>query len=431
MQMSRLPDSLRVFEHEPVPVSVGGVSSTGKLTESEAELLLRINDARPGFCQRGFLEVRFSQYCGIVRLPNRILEVLPKIANGSPAGELRDDEARRSRQVLLGMLRAVPGFPIFQVGTAEQSDARMPLLEIFISHFLKEVLAEVKRGLLTRYMAEEENLHVLRGRIQTPEHARFNHHRPDRFYCAFDELTADNGYNRAIRFTLAMVRSWIVSESLQQLWLELWAIFAEIGNEAYTASKVAQLPRHRLVRRYEGILQWCEWILNLQTPSLLQGRNQAPALLFDMNRLFESYVAVCKRRDYPPPIFSVKVQGPQLQLARSQDSSLRDSFPLRPDVTVMDNASKKPVVIYDAKWKIVEKGVSERDVYQMLAYAVAFRCMDIRLVYPWIEGAYQPAEDGTLEVFKILLPAVGQHEVSVSVQVLKDDMEVLQLFQNP
>ena len=60
-------------------------------------------------------------------------------------------------------------------------------------------------------------------------------------------------------------------------------------------------------------------------------------------------------------------------------------FALRPDATI--EAPEGPVVL-DTKWKSLSPGaetlgVAPSDVYQMLAYARAFRASRLILLYPW------------------------------------------------
>lgn len=411
---------IRVIEHQPVAVCAGGSAAENQLTEEEAEWLVQLNEQRPGFCVREFRRVRFKQYCGIVRLPTCVIEVLPKTTDRTAASdEGSKDQIEAGRAALLQMLHYVHGFPVSQVGAVGQTSMSMPLLDVFIRHFLQETLALVKRGLIARYVEHEDNLTVLRGRLLVSQDSRLNQFRPDRKFCSFDELTVDNPYNQALRQTLAVVRNWIVSVQVQQLWFELWSTFAGLEAVPFDSAKVAALPRHRLVARYEPALMWCEWLLKLHSPALLVGSHEAPALLFDMNSLFEAYVAACVQRDHRGAGFSVHVQGPARNLACLETSRSPDVFTLYPDVTVIARREGAPAAIYDAKWKLVDaQGVSEKDMYQMLAYAVAFDCHEIFLVYPWIDAEPAGGPWRTFRTFRIPLPGV-QREVSVTAQLLR------------
>jgi 5-methylcytosine-specific restriction enzyme subunit McrC len=87
---------ITAFEHESIPI---GDSQSGiSITPAEAEYLTYLGELRPGFCERRHRTVRLAQYCGVVSLGNRMLEVLPKTDEHSSPAECRG--------VLLRLLRA-------------------------------------------------------------------------------------------------------------------------------------------------------------------------------------------------------------------------------------------------------------------------------------------------------------------------------------
>lgn len=131
------------------------------------------------------------------------------------------------------------------------------------------------------------------------------------------------------------------------------------------------------------------WILALLAPALRAGRSEAPALLFDMNKLFESAVAtVARRRIYGIPGLTVEAQDTSQALATvvSQDR-VEPGFQLRPDLVF--RRGDAAVAIADTKWKLIGRDGKRRlipdvaDMYQMHAYASACQCGEMALIYPW------------------------------------------------
>lgn len=388
--MQNNSDLLRVLEHERITVDSDRKPGDRSLTEDEAEWLIQLNEDRPGFCNREYKRVRFAQFCGIVRLPTRTIEILPKVSVADPESGMTEGEAvDRSRNALLSMLRYVSDFPFTQIGTAPQSHTAMPLLDVFIQHFLQQVAMLVKRGLLTEYVEQEENLPFLRGRLTVAQHLRTNHRRPDRLYCSYDELSADNKHNQVVRHVLSVVRGWPRSQRSQQLWLELWPFFLNFQDRVFTADQVSTIPRQRLAHHYDAVLVWCEWLLRLKSPALLIGKQHAPALLFNMNALFEAYVTSCVRYEYRDKDTIVESHGTPLPLAYGNMKG--DKFSIEPDMTVRRDIDGARILIVDAKWKMLDPakehwGIAVGDMYQMLAYAVGCKCSSIRLAYPWLAG---------------------------------------------
>lgn len=256
--------TVTVLEHEVIPVFEGGhapdVSAEGApwLSEAEAQALLRLNDLRRGFCQRLSGGIKLAQHCGIVRLPTCVVEVLPKVGM---ADARTTDELERSRGALLAMLHSARQVAITKIGSAPQQAVRAPLLDIFIEAFLHCALEQARRGLISRYVAHADDLPVIKGRFQAHGHVRRNLARPHLLHCEYDEFTADNAYNRAVRATLDACRTWLINGNTQRLWFETHARYVSISSVRMSAKDVASLPRDRTTHRYAPLLTWCEWIL--------------------------------------------------------------------------------------------------------------------------------------------------------------------------
>ena len=415
------PRTLTVLEHEFVPVTdepvsgtQGDASSEGAgITALEAQALLRLNETRRGFCQALAGGLKFAQYCGIVRLPTRVLEILPKIGMAEARA---DGELPRARAALLNMLHSARGMAITRVDTADQQAVRAPLLDVFVEAFLQCSLAQARRGLLSRYVPHADDLPVVRGRFQAHGHVRRNLGRPHLLHCEFDEFTADNAYNRAVRAALEACRSWMTRQATQRLWFEVHSRYANVASVPMTAAAVARLPRERMTRRYEPLLSWCEWLLSLASPALAAGGTQAPALLFDMNRLFEAHVSALEEAQAGPGR-TVRRQGPAQALAACGNTEL---FSLKPDITVWrnpgDGTAERIEQVIDAKWKRVDPGAADfgvdaSDLYQLLAYALRYGCGRLALAYPEPGPAYGAGPRRTFDVAAGVWPQALQVEV--------------------
>ncbi|RYH00115.1 MAG: restriction endonuclease [Alphaproteobacteria bacterium] len=389
--------TVTVLEHEVIPVFEGGhlpgISEEAPqwLSEAEAQALLRLNDLRRGFCQRLSGGIKLAQHCGIVRLQTCVVEVLPKVGM---ADARTTDELERSRGALLAMLHSARQVAITKVGTAPQHAVRAPLLDIFIEAFLHSALDQARRGLISRYVTHADDLQVIKGRFEAHGHVRRNLARPHLLHCEYDEFTADNAYNRAVRATLDACRTWVINGNTQRLWFETHARYANISSVRISAPDVASLPRDRTTHRYEPLLTWCERILAMASPAMSVGTTQAPGLLFDMNKLFEAHVAK-REEDAAGPDCIVHKQGPPLHLAVRGSTNV---FLLKPDITVwrtdQNGANLSIERVVDAKWKVLNPaipdfGVDEADVYQLLAYATRYGCKFLELAYPMLDGVIE------------------------------------------
>ena len=147
---------------------------------------------------------------------------------------------------------------------------------------------------------------------------------------------------------------------------------------------------------YATILAWSKVFLKNKTFTSYNGDSIAYALLFPMEKVFESFVAQQVKRyctDY-----DVYAQNKRKYL-------FDNKFMLLPDIVL--EKSHKAVCIIDTKWKILNNnqndnyGISQADMYQMFAYAKKFNCSSIVLCYPdsGNNKQYKPYTDGEITVY--------------------------------
>jgi 5-methylcytosine-specific restriction enzyme subunit McrC len=233
--------------------------------------------------------------------------------------------------------------------------------------------------------------------------------------CAFDELTIDNVWNRVLKKAIRCTRPWIRSVELNRQWVELMGVMHDVHDAWSSAPDEERLAFNRQAERYRVAIDWARWILALLAPALRAGRTNAPALLFNMNRLFESAVAtVARRKAYEESGLAVEAQDTSRALVRvvSQDQ-VAPGFQLRPDLVC--RRADAVVGIADTKWKLIVCDSKRRlmpgeaAMYQMHAYASAFQCPELALIYPWRSELAQAA------VAEFRLPKVNGHAPVVTV----------------
>lgn len=371
---------LTALEHKPLPIQ--RVGDARSLSIDDVAALATIGELRKGFCTVGAKDVRLAQYCGIVPLGNRVLEILPKVHRG-------DSTPAACRGILLRLLRLAGKFPHFSYKSAGQDLREIPLLEIFIAAFVQSVVELIRSGFLKKYEWEEDDLRVVRGRINFLRQFGTHANRPDVIACGFDDLTTDNVWNRLLKRALRVCQPWIVSPDVARKWTEVFAAFEDVEDVSLTARDVELLSFDRQGERYRTAIGWARWILSMLAPTLRAGMNQAPALLFDMNRLFEAAIAnLLIRRAHDTSEFQIATQDTSLAFANVTAPGIVDStLDLRPDIVI--RRGSRAVCIADTKWKQLELDSygrvlpKEADLYQMAAYASSYGCEELALLYPW------------------------------------------------
>lgn len=346
---------------------------------------------------RGPHEVKFQQFCGLLPLGDQMLEILPKVDG------INSDA--RSRATLINMLAFVGDIEVSTQDLA-QTELCKSLLEVIVQLFASEADRMARRGLPRAYVAHEDDLTKVRGRLDCIRLARQSPARRHVVPCRFDELTIDNKVSQFIK--AAAERAWTVAsrtatrQKVEQV-LFLLDDVASVRN--IKASDADKLQLNRTMQAFERVVRLARWLLEATAPDTQVGSSASWGLLFDMNLLFERYVQRQLRKQLPQ--YSVHFQKPQRKLFDKTAT-----FLLKPDIVVCDpQADQQVVAIIDAKWKLLERdGMSSADAYQMVAYGTAYQCKQLALVYPQVGGLSMPPhrmKDGMcLNVCSIPLPTV-------------------------
>ena len=353
----------RIYQHDIGKKDFGDIENFILKNSDENAPFLRIASGVGG----KFVQAR--NYVGVLQTKSGLtIEILPKIAD--------KNDAERSKAVFIKMLRTLKNFPFKSSNLASLKTQNLPLLEIFISMFLCELEALVKKGIKSDYVALEENLNFLKGKLNINEQIKRNSIHKERFYVGYSEFLSDIKINRIIKTTLKFLYKKSNSSKNQQKIRELLFIFDEVSECEDYKNFFAKLVINRQVKHYEQTLLWCKIFLlgNSFTPH--NGDDLAFALLFDMNALFESYVGNFIKKSFPCTI-----------LQHSEKHLVEDpkSFKLRPDIFL------KGKFIADTKWKIVSSrdDISQADLYQLYAYGKKHECDKLHLIYPKIDDIRQ------------------------------------------
>ena len=354
----------RIYQHDIDKKDFGDIENFILKNSDENAPFLRIASGVGG----KFVQAR--NYVGVLQTKSGLtIEILPKIAN--------KNDTERSKAVFIKMLKTLKNFPFKSSNLASLKTQNLPLLEIFISMFLCELEALVKKGIKSDYVALEENLNFLKGKLNINEQIKRNSVHKERFYVGYSEFLSDIKINRIIKTTLKFLYKKSNSSKNQQKIRELLFIFDEVLECEDYKNFFAKLVINRQVKHYEQTLLWCKIFLlnNSFTPH--KGDDLGFALLFDMNALFESYVGNFIKKSFPGTI-----------LQHSEKHLVEDpkSFKLRPDIFLKDK------FIADTKWKIISSrdDISQADLYQLYAYGKKHPCDGkLHLIYPKIDDIRQ------------------------------------------
>lgn len=303
--------------------------------------------------------VQAKNYVGVIRLPSGFqVEILPKI-------KANDDKLRG---LVVEMLRTLKNFAGKKFPNASLDTARLDLYEIFIGVYLEMILELVKRGLKSAYIVRENNLNFFKGKLLVNRHVRENFAHREKFFTAFDEYSLNCAEHRLIKATLIKLLRMTRGKNFR-LTTRLLADFDSVAASTNFAADFLSVTRDKLNRAYEIVMAWTKIFLRGKSFTAFAGKSEAVALLFDMNKLFESFVAAHAKKIFSDR-FSVKTQV--------RENFLFDApkdYALVPDILLKGDET----IIMDTKWK---DEISSADMYQMFAYAKRYGAVKIFLLCP-------------------------------------------------
>ncbi|TLD82713.1 restriction endonuclease [Helicobacter sp. MIT 11-5569] len=356
-----------------------------------------------------------QNYVGIIQTTSGFcLEILPKTFRTKKNSEgfnayneqSQENEIKKAKEILLKMLKSLKNAPFKESDFANLKAQNFPLLEIFILMFLEELLKLIKRGMKANYITKEENRSFLKGKLLFNENLKSNFAHKERFFTSSDEFSVNIAPNRIIKSTLEFLSKQNLSAATSTKLNQMRFIFSEIDPSQNITKDLSQCHNTRTFKHYSILLQWCEIFLRYKTFTLYKGDSKAFALLFDMNKVFEDFVASemkkwCNNTHFQEknPHYKefienidlmadlhIKTQEKSKYLAQNQKE--KDIFQLKPDIVAYQDS--KPHFIADTKWKMLDTqernfAISQSDMYQIFAYLAKYKCTKGFLIYPKIE----------------------------------------------
>ena len=393
---------ITLFEHQTCNYSDLDINTYRPLIQGIEQLN---QESGIEYIRLGYKTFKATQYVGVIRVGDITLQILPKI-DCDPIGDfdacIESEAARLAIQSatrnLLYMLAYAQNLKIHDQEVASLSTQSSDWFELLIRLLAVDLHNLMQRGLVHQYVIQEDSLPVMRGRWRIEHQLTRNPQVKPRFDVIYDEFSPDNLINQIFRYVVKALLIQTRDSTSKALLLDLndWL------RSVRSLSNVSQNHLDRIVftrlnDRYHPAFNLARMFIEHTTMQFLSGAQQTFVFVFDMNGLFEMFVAkFLERHRYQilPESLSksrirIQSEGRPAHLA-SRIPGGNPVFRLRPDILV-DKPGGSTQLILDTKYKELNSeqrkvGVSEGDFYQMLAYRTRFDCPQGLLLYPQSSG---------------------------------------------
>ncbi|BDQ29552.1 McrC family protein [Helicobacter ailurogastricus] len=344
----------------------------------------------PKICGRDLKKEDLKKHCACkIKIPrldhtkfqDQVKEFIKPQTNLEPL-QKPDCPLCHAKQVLYNCLVTLKDAPFKQSQFSQLHSAHLPLLDVFIQMFLEECTQLIKRGLKRDYLSVSQNRPFLKGKLEFANHLKTNMIHKERFYTTSDEYSLDNPPNRLIKSTLGMLKTLSLSPKSQEKLNAVRFVFDEVNPSKNIDVDFAKSAHASRFKEYENLLAWCDLFLRKKSLTPYSGASHAYALLFPMERLFESFVGYWLKKSCQGENASVCLQEQRKFLAKNKNS--QSYFPMRPDIVLRQ---EEAITILDTKWKTIntQQDITHADLYQMWAYASKYAtCASNKEVSVWL-----------------------------------------------
>ena len=297
--------------------------------------------------------LKARQYCGILNFNNQDFYILPKIANHND-----EKDAKQNLNIFIYMLMYAYDVKLSNEQIASCANEEHTILEVFVQMFANGLLQELKKGLYKEYLTKQDNLPVLKGKYLINENLKYNFTK-NKIYCEYDEFSENNSLNQFFLYAVKYLQKFVKDKKLLK---QCELIFDEVEYKSVDINRLETINFNRLSVRFKISFEIALLLLRQSIPLFNQDKKSF-AFLFDMNVLFEKFIArMVKELDS-----NAKIQN-------------QDNFgvlTLKPDI-ILENQ------IIDTKYKKIRsiEDIKQSDKLQAFSYGINYKVENVMLFYP-------------------------------------------------
>lgn len=340
-------------------------------------------------------ELKSNKYVGVIHYQGAKINLLPKIFF-DPDKNYTDDTEEQINEInqihnhilwWLSYCRKIK-FPNYQ---ASLGSAKSDFFEVLIYLFSKYTRELLNSSIYQQYEEVNRELSFIKGRLNINEYISENLSKGKwhKLNCTYDAFVFDNEFNRIIKYVTTLLFNVTSNQDNKKNLREILFILDEVSDERATAEQCSRISFNPMFGEFETVRDYCQLFLTNCVSFDYKNDLKLFAFLLPMEYVFEDFIFGFIDKE----LENVTAKAQRSDTYLDEDKA----FNLKPDLWLKTDHKS---LIADTKYKIVysdekdpKKGISQNDLYQMLAYAVRFEVNEIILFYP--NTIKQGQEEGT------------------------------------
>ncbi|MCH4895968.1 hypothetical protein E0494_04560 [Marinilabiliaceae bacterium JC040] len=323
-------------------------------------------------------EIKSNKYVGVIHFEGEKINLLPKIFYKADRTYSENDVNAINEHILwwLSYCRKI-SFPNYETSLGGLKSDFFEVLIYLFAKFTRELLSD---SLYQQYEEIDDDLSFIKGRINTREYINENisKGRWHKISCSYDAFVFDNKFNRIVKYVANML--FTVSSNLEnkKYLREILFLLDDVSDVKVCAEDCLNIDFNPMYKKFTCVKDYCYLFLSNSVSFDYKNDLKLFAFLLPMEYVFEDFIYGFIDKE----LKDVKAKAQDKSKFLDQDCN----FSLRPDLVL---EMKDRSVIADTKYKLVysdendpKNGISQSDLYQMLAYAIRFKIDEIYLLYP-------------------------------------------------
>ena len=323
-------------------------------------------------------ELKSNKYVGVIHYNGNKINLLPKIFFDAEKEYSVNKVNQIQNHILwwLSYCRKIK-FPSYQTSLGSSKSDFFEVLIYLFSKYTRELLNST---IYQQYEEVNKELSFIKGRLNVNRYINENlsKGRWHKLNCTYDAFVFDNEFNRIIKFVTTLLFNTTSSQENKKNLREILFILDDVSDERASAKQCAKISFNPMFGEFETVRDYCQLFLTNCVSFDYKNDLKLFVFLLPMEYVFEDFIF--RFIDKELEEINAKAQRSDTFLDEER------TFKLKPDLWLK---TIEKSLIADTKYKIVysdesdaKKGISQNDLYQMLAYAMRFDVNEIILFYP-------------------------------------------------